>query len=265
MNMEQKNQGANATSMGSVNTNLIQERWNNNAEKMDYYGNYEAKEILTDICQKILRIMADKGINKETCKVLDIGGGVGTFSDVIKSLKPSWDFTIMEYAEALALKAKDFGFKSITGDLNNLVIKEKYDLIICKHCFHYSKDFEKTYKDIHEALNEKGVFLIISTRGKETIYPFPKDLQEQYTRLSYYTEEYFGKSVDHLFDQEGLLLNYRTSFSKKFFMELVLGRFLCFLTDEVGKKMEEHQKTLPDTLKIILKYMLIMNFKLSSS
>ncbi len=60
----------------------------------------------------------------------------------------------MEYTEAFLKKAIElYGFKAIKGNLNDLVIPEKYDLILSKNSFHYSKDFEKNYKVINEGLN----------------------------------------------------------------------------------------------------------------
>ncbi len=83
--------------------------------------------------------------------ILDIGGGSGTFANMLRKKVPNVPYTILEtdLEEIKKGSKKNPEIKFIKGDVERLRLKSKsYDLVICKDVLHHCKNPKKAVREI---------------------------------------------------------------------------------------------------------------------
>src|ERR1700748_2586392 len=98
--------------------------------------------------------------------VLDIGAGTGLFSQFVHQQNPKLHYTLADISDPMLSVARSRfsglnNFDFIELDIGNDKIPGKYDIIISGLAIHHLSDADKQklYKNIHEALNEGGLFI----------------------------------------------------------------------------------------------------------
>lgn len=104
---------------------------------------------------------------KSPLKILDIGCGTGTFAKIAKESFTYAQITCLDFAQNMIDVAKlklsmfEQDVKFLVGDFNNLKIKDEYDVIVSSFALHHiqtDEEKKKLYKNIYQALKDKGVF-----------------------------------------------------------------------------------------------------------
>lgn len=120
-----------------------------------------------------------KALKLKAKKIADIGGAEGDFifwlSDSGKLSKDS-SATLIDISQPYLHKAeekyrkkyfKKFKFKTILLDLDDLNIKEEFDVVFFKNLFEHLYFPDKALQNIHNSLNEKGLlFLTTPNRNR---------------------------------------------------------------------------------------------------
>ncbi len=98
--------------------------------------------------------------------VLDIGAGTGLFSQFVYKENPQLHYTLADISDPMLSVARSRfsgldNFDFIELDLSTDKIPGKYDIIISGLAIHHLSDADKQklYKNIHDALNEGGLFI----------------------------------------------------------------------------------------------------------
>lgn len=90
--------------------------------------------------------------------IIDIGGGSGGHSLVLK--KMSFDTHIVDISPSMVEVAKKKGLNAEIGDFDFYTSEKKYDTAISLfHVMNFSKNLEKTFRNISSLLVADGVFI----------------------------------------------------------------------------------------------------------
>jgi SAM-dependent methyltransferase len=109
-------------------------------------------------------------------KILDAGCGTGRTLKYLLSKKiPKRNIVGVDICNEMLLLANKnaAGVKTLKSDLVKFDTKDRFDVIICIHVFHYLDEigFEKTLKNFHRLLKEGGtLFFIITHPARTTRY-----------------------------------------------------------------------------------------------
>lgn len=128
-------------------------------------------------------------INKKD-KILDVGCGVGYTMEVFSSLK--YKIEGIDLMQGMVDKAEEKGFRVKQGDmknLNNVIKKESYDIIISISALQWIKNKEDLFNVA------KSFFYILKKQGKAIIQFYPKSkkeflqVAEIFKKSNFYVEE----------------------------------------------------------------------------
>lgn len=115
----------------------------------------------------IQKKMADKLLslipNRKYENVLEIGCGSGLLTNKFTQRFEYSNYLATDIVEECK-KYINVDFQQI--DMDNIVLKEKYDLIISNACVQWSKDFEELIKKISKHLNKDGIIALTSFGNK---------------------------------------------------------------------------------------------------
>lgn len=142
--------------------------------------------------ERILIELVEKGEIKKG-KVMDLCSGDGTNSIYLASL--GYDVSGVEISETAIkiakniCKQKGLSCNYKTGNVLSFKIKEKYDLVFDRGCFHHIPDNEKNkyVKRVAKMLNDKGKFLLYCFSDKNVGWEKAFSKEE----IKNYFSEYF--------------------------------------------------------------------------
>lgn len=139
-------------------------------EEIDNYDNVHSKYMKTK------KTLADN-LDKDSKKILDLGGGTGLELIHLFELFPEANVTVIDITENMLEKLKTRSFsnqvKTICGDFFEVDFGENYDAVISTSALHHFKKEEKLklYKKILDCLKNNGQFIncdyIAITQEKE--------------------------------------------------------------------------------------------------
>ncbi|MGL4737489.1 MAG: class I SAM-dependent methyltransferase [Cellulosilyticaceae bacterium] len=95
--------------------------------------------------------------------ILDLGGGTGTLADCLQQLGAN--VTLIDPSEQMTKIARDKNKKLVVytktlGELDKVLPKEVFDVIIIRDALHHMRDAEETIKLCHTYLKEGGELVI---------------------------------------------------------------------------------------------------------
>jgi len=100
-------------------------------------------------------------------KIFDVGAATGYFLDLAK--QAGWQTSGVEISEYAAKIASGKGHKIFLGNLENLEIKEKYDVVTMWDVLEHLPDPERCLKSIRDIFNQGGI-LAINTIDKSSYW-----------------------------------------------------------------------------------------------
>lgn len=100
-------------------------------------------------------------------KIFDVGAATGYFLDLAK--QAGWQTSGIEISEYAAKIAGAKGHQIFLGNLENLEIKEKYDVVTMWDVLEHLPDPKRYLKSVHDILNQGGV-LAINTINKSSCW-----------------------------------------------------------------------------------------------
>jgi len=154
-------------------------------------------------------------------KVIDIGCGTGTISNMVLKCYPNAQVTCLDIAENMVEMAKlklsaYSNVRFITGDITHFDFDDNYDVAISSLALHHlltDKDKKEFYKKIYKHLNQNGIFynadvVLASSENLQKLYIDQwkrfmarkisrEDIENRYL-AKYYEEDKPSKLVDQL-------------------------------------------------------------------
>jgi len=147
-----------------IDKDKLKRRFSRNAKQYDKYA--KVQKIMGD---KLISIIKDD--NKYFQSILEIGCGTGYVTRALKENFPEAEITAIDIApgmiEYVKSTTKMKSIKFICGDIEEVVLDKKYDLIISNATFQWFNHFDETLSKLLKSLNSEGT-LVFSTFGKET-------------------------------------------------------------------------------------------------
>jgi malonyl-CoA O-methyltransferase len=207
-----------------INKQLLRKHFSRNAVNYDKYAAVQKKmahELVDFIKPK--RSKFSKNI-----RILDIGCGTGYLTKQLTDLFPLAHITAVDIAPGMIeLARENFKQKNVTflcGDIEEMEIGEKYDLIVSNATFQWFNHLDKTIKKLYGMLNGKGI-ICFSTFGNQTFTELHQSYQKAKQYLGLDTDILPGQSFysfDHLYNLCQCILN-----SQEFPPFLITGKE-CF-------------------------------------
>ena len=158
-----------------------------------YWSNYSSQVHTIDASKNYMRLkMYEIEYNfirqfiEPQSKVLDVGCGEGGFLQLFK--EDGYRTFGVEYGIEAADYSRKMGHEIFVGELPDLVIEEKFDLIIFRGTIQYLIDPKKYFETAIELLSENGLIYITSSPNSESICSqlFKEKFVLPVTPLDYY-------------------------------------------------------------------------------
>jgi malonyl-CoA O-methyltransferase len=146
-----------------IDKQLLQKRFSMNAQTYDQFANVQ---------KKMANALFDQiAIRPE--RILEIGCGTGYLTEKLRRHFPHAHITAVDLAPGMIAVAKlRFGAEEIDwicGDIEEIELSERYDLIISNATFQWLNNLDRTINRLFEALNDGGQ-LVFSTFGARTFH-----------------------------------------------------------------------------------------------
>ena len=150
-----------------INKEKLKRRFSRNAKNYDKYANVQKK--MGDTLIKTVEDN-DRGIHKIK-NILEVGCGTGYVTRTLYKQFPNAKITAVDIApgmiEEVKLNEWDDSVSFICGDIEEMKIDDKYDLIISNATFQWFNNMDATIEKLISALDINGI-LCFSTFGKNT-------------------------------------------------------------------------------------------------
>jgi len=139
------------------------------------------------IRNRIIFSTLDKFINRNSCKILDAGGGTGFYS-IPLALK-GHEITIIDISEKMLKKARENAqkhsvqgrVKTVQGSMDHLDIPDSYfDVVLCHLAFGYTKP-SKTLSEFYRILKNGGVLSL--TVANKYYYSVREGLKGNFSKV----------------------------------------------------------------------------------
>lgn len=149
--------------------------------------------------------MASKLVDFLPCKkfnsVLEVGCATGILTREMAQNVECTKYTSNDIVEESVKYVKEIipECEFIAGDIEELNLNEKYDLIISNACLQWCSDIENTFKKLFDALNDNGI-IAISIFGDE-------NLKEIKSSFDIENKTYSMTSLKYFFSEYNVLLN----------------------------------------------------------
>lgn len=148
-----------------IDKNQVKIHFSKGANSYDEYAQVQKK--MSDMLIHLL--LENKSNNIKS--ILEIGCGTGHLTEKLIELFPHSNITAIDIAPGMITtiksKIKNPYITFICGDIEDIEITEKYDLIISNATFQWFNDTENTLKKLYDILNSKGI-ICFSTFGDKT-------------------------------------------------------------------------------------------------
>lgn len=136
---------------------------------------YEEQAEIQHSVAKTLLAMLDRQLTMEPSAILEIGCCTGLLtSELVKRFPYVRNLSITDLSASFKpyieekTKILNGAVRFMSGDIETIEIKEKYDLIISSSTFHWIYDLPALFHKLHGQLNPKGI-LAFSIYGPENV------------------------------------------------------------------------------------------------
>ncbi|WP_432408320.1 malonyl-ACP O-methyltransferase BioC [Wukongibacter sp. M2B1] len=173
-----------------IDKDKLRRRFSRNARQYDKYA--RVQKIMGD--SLLERIKDDKIVPRN---ILEIGCGTGYVTRALLDSFPQAKITAVDIApgmiEYVDSMVESDNVKLICGDIEDMDLNEKYDLIISNATFQWFNDFSKTLEKLVKLLNPNGV-LSFSTFGEMTFTELNNCFKKVRAQLKIYEDISPGQS-----------------------------------------------------------------------
>ncbi|WP_432663574.1 malonyl-ACP O-methyltransferase BioC [Wukongibacter baidiensis] len=147
-----------------IDKDKLKRRFSRNAKQYDEYARVQ-KVMGDSLVEKIKKDKVDP------ISILEIGCGTGYVTRLLIDNFPKAKITAVDIApgmiEYVNSTIDSDNVRLFCGDIEDMILEEKYDLIISNATFQWFNDFDRTLDKLVKQLNQNGV-LSFSTFGKGT-------------------------------------------------------------------------------------------------
>eukprot|EP00892_Ulva_mutabilis_P005751 jgi/Ulvmu1/3548/UM166_0002.1 len=147
----------------------------------------DAKDDLVTAEESMLELYCDRLQIQDGMKVLDVGGGWGSFTLFAARKYPSCSFTLVSnsrtqkiYVDGEAGKRGFHNVAVITADMNEFFTNVLYDRAVSIECFEHMKNYQKLLKHVSSWLKPDGLFFCHVFCHKTIAYHFEDNGDEDW-------------------------------------------------------------------------------------
>ncbi len=160
-----------------INKDKLKRRFSRNAKHYDKYASVQKK-----MGDTLIKTVMDNDIDVHKIKnILEVGCGTGYVTRKLYKQCPNAKITAVDIApgmiEQIKLNTWDDSVNFICGDIEEINIDNKYDLIISNATFQWFNNIDTTIEKLISALNINGI-LCFSTFGKNTFSELHKSFEK---------------------------------------------------------------------------------------
>ncbi len=178
-----------------------EEHYNQLAEVYDKkwkeYNNKTAEEIIKNLDLK------------ENLKILDAGCGTGILIEKLLKLNPNVIVLGVDISKEMLIRAKQrlIGYKNVKllkKDIENLKLREKFDLIISNSSIHYLDNLDKVIINFKSLLNENGELILVDWCMDSILFKILNFYWK--LRINGFKRIYTVKQIKEILDRNGFLI-----------------------------------------------------------
>ncbi|MFX1313088.1 MAG: iron chelate uptake ABC transporter family permease subunit [Promethearchaeota archaeon] len=154
--------------------NNIKEFFDERAESWDDYVNHDPAKL-----EKIIYVLE----LKEDSKILDVGSGTGIMIPYLYNrLKENGSVVALDISEKMISIAKEKyqnefpNVEFVVQDVNNIKMKNEFDIILCYSCFPHFLEQNRTIKKLAKALKVGGKLMIAHSESRKKINSIHKNV-----------------------------------------------------------------------------------------
>lgn len=137
--------------------------------------------------ENMLELYCDKLKIQDGMKILDVGGGWGSFTLFAATKYPGCSFTLVSnsrtqkiYVDGAAAKAGLSNVAVITADMNTFTTTTLYDRAVSIECFEHMKNYKRLLKHVSTWLKPDGLFFCHVFCHKTLAYHFEDNGDEDW-------------------------------------------------------------------------------------
>jgi malonyl-CoA O-methyltransferase len=151
-----------------IDKQLLQKRFSVHAKTYDQYASVQKK-----MGERLLKQLTLKKSGTSSMNILEIGCGTGYLTAKLLQQFPKATIMAIDLAPGMIELAKqriaDERIRFLCGDIEEMELNERYDLIISNATFQWLNHLEKTLSRLSSLLKREGMILF-STFGDKTFY-----------------------------------------------------------------------------------------------
>ncbi len=186
--------------IGDIDKKLLQKRFDASAGTYDKYAVVQ-KQMTHRLIARMRRSSAWKRISHQPgAKVLEIGSGTGYLTSFLIKELPDADVTAVDLSSAMIGLARQKVAPNtvhfVTADIEEMVLCDRYDLIVSNATFQWFNDFEGTVHKLISSLNTHGG-MFFSTFAFGTFKELSDAFAQAQQRIGLSDLESFGPTFYH--------------------------------------------------------------------
>jgi malonyl-CoA O-methyltransferase len=181
-----------------IDKQLLQKRFSDHAKTYDQFANVQKK-----MGTQLLKLLDRKESDSSSIDILEIGCGTGFLTRKLSQQFPKATITAIDLApgmiEIAKQKINNEQVHFLCGDIEEIELKERYDLIISNATFQWLNDMEHTLIHLANSLKKNGKILF-STFGVETFHELHTSFHRALQKLQLNTNARLGQPFYSLKD-----------------------------------------------------------------
>ncbi|WP_061859411.1 malonyl-ACP O-methyltransferase BioC [Priestia megaterium] len=181
-----------------INKQLLKKRFNNHAKTYDAYA-----DVQKSMANQLIDQLSSNFFNQEIA-ILEIGCGTGYLTQLLCEKFPKATITAVDLSSGMIEVAKKKVMEDrvsfICGDIEEISIERRYDLIISNATFQWFNSLHTTIKKLYKQLKPTGS-LLFSTFGNRTFEELHLCYSHAKQKLGLFSNSSPGQSF---FSLEGL-------------------------------------------------------------